>query len=144
MPELKDSEGRRALKVLLVDDDPIVLESVGELLEQHGHQVHRRERALGTTSWILRERPDLVVIDVNMPGIGGDAIVEVTRERMRSETPSFVLLSSMSGTQLQALVERLGALGFMRKDDSQQALLARFDELAARHRRQSSSTARRA
>ncbi len=138
---MKATQTNGRLKVLVVDDDPIALEAIGELIESRGFEVHRRDRALGTSSWILRERPDIVVTDVNMPGVGGETILEVTRQRMGDRAPSFILLSSMPEAELAALSTRCGAVGFLRKGDSDSRTLTRFGEMADEHRQRAAALA---
>lgn len=121
------------LKVLVVDDDPIALEVVVEALSRGNYDIHQRDRALGTSTWIIKERPDIVVVDVNMPGIGGDSIAALTKQRLGDDAPSFVLMSSMASEELSGLARSTGALGFLRKGEGR--MLSRFDGLVDRHRR---------
>ncbi|HEX7671697.1 MAG TPA: response regulator, partial [Polyangiaceae bacterium] len=58
------------LRVMLVDDDPTTLQVHAAILEQLGHAVTQRTTALGTTLAILREKPDVVVLDVRIPSCG--------------------------------------------------------------------------
>jgi CheY-like chemotaxis protein len=62
------------LKVLIVDDDALALEVAAAALESHGYTVIKREEALGTMVLIRRERPDIVLLDLHMPGLSGDAL----------------------------------------------------------------------
>ena len=57
--------------VLVVDDDPIVLEVTRERLEGAGYIVYVREEALGTSQWSAEFQPDIVLLDVNMPALTG-------------------------------------------------------------------------
>ncbi|HOU94276.1 MAG TPA: response regulator, partial [Polyangiaceae bacterium] len=65
--------------VLVVDDDPIVLETTRLRLARAGWDVETRDQALGTAQWIVERRPDVVLLDVGMPGVSGDVIAEVLR-----------------------------------------------------------------
>jgi PAS domain S-box-containing protein len=79
----------KPLSVLLVDDDPLVLESVGMLLEVLGHApstATRGEEALALIAGGLR--PDVVILDQNMPGLGGAA----TLGRLRALLPDVPVL----------------------------------------------------
>ncbi len=80
-------------KVLLVDDDSLLLKSLTRLLEGHGHEVVRAEdgsEALG----LMDETVALVVTDLHMPRMGG---IELARE-LRVQFPSAKLLM-MSGAR---------------------------------------------
>ncbi len=68
------------LQILLVDDDELVRESLGMMLEALGHQIQActcGEEALDALQGGLR--PGLVILDQNMPGIGGFATLEALR-----------------------------------------------------------------
>ncbi|MDD9935526.1 MAG: response regulator [Myxococcales bacterium] len=121
------------LKVLIVDDDAIVLEVTRELLEGHGHEVHVRERALGTTPWILAERPDVVLIDVEMPGIAGDQILQVSRERASDTATAFVLYSALPAHELASLARRSGAAGYVSKGVGDNQLIEELNQLVCKH-----------
>ena len=69
-----DDQPKVMPKVMIVDDENTVLEITGAVLEDHGYRVIKRESALGTSLAILREKPDVVLLDVNMPGLSGDRI----------------------------------------------------------------------
>src|SRR5690242_20012919 len=58
--------------ILVVDDSPVVLELTGSALEGAGYKVVLRSRGEGTVAAVLQERPDLVLLDVNMPRLSGD------------------------------------------------------------------------
>ncbi len=122
------------LKVLIVDDDAIVLEVTRELLEGHGYEVHVRERALGTTPWILAERPDVVLIDVEMPGIAGDQILQVSRERASNTRTAFVLYSALPAHQLASLARSSGAAGYVSKGVGDTQLIEELNQLVCAHR----------
>lgn len=70
--------------VLLVDDDPTVLEVCRSYLEQAGFRVSEAADAFAALDRVARDRPDLVVLDRMLPGLDG---IEVVR-RIRSTTPT--------------------------------------------------------
>jgi len=95
-------------RVLVIDDDPLMLRVLRELLEGAGYDVHARESASGIAQVIVQERIDAAVIDWDLPDMQGDAVIrllrtwedvkdlpvllitgaeEETRERIRSQLP---------------------------------------------------------
>ena len=68
------------LKILIVDDDPVVLEIARIVLEGLGHRVCKRKEPLGTTAEIVREQPDVVLVDVYMPVVSGDQLIRTIKE----------------------------------------------------------------
>jgi CheY-like chemotaxis protein len=116
------------MKVLVVDDDPVALETSKAVLEGLGHEVVVREHALGTTSAILDERPDVVLVDVEMPALPGDELIRVVRRRgaaLGLETV-FILYSGRNLGELERLVEETGAVGAIEKTGSLASLAADF------------------
>ena len=92
---------RRSLKVLLVDDDDLVQRSVQALLEVMGHTavtpVFSGEGALAMLEAGLE--PDLIILDMNMPGLGGTG----TLPRLRALRPAVPVLLSTGRTDQTAL-----------------------------------------
>ena len=96
------SEG--IMKVLVIDDDSIVLEVVTAALQDMGHEATARASAVGASTWILQERPDLVLVDLNMPTLPGEEwLAQITQVGLMagdSYAPHFVLLSKRSVEEL--------------------------------------------
>lgn len=91
---------RSGLRVLVVDDDELIQQSVAHLLEALGHQptvVGRGEEAL---TWLQGGQPcDLVILDLNMPGLGGAA----TLPRIRSLRPQLRVLLATGRADQEAI-----------------------------------------
>ena len=67
------------MRVMMVDDDPIVCQAAQDALEAEGHTVLCRNTALGTLADIRRFTPDLLVLDIGMPGLSGDRLLGLVR-----------------------------------------------------------------
>jgi DNA-binding NarL/FixJ family response regulator len=67
------------MRVLMVDDDPIVCQAVRDTLEAEGHTVQCRNTALGTLADIRRHDPEVIILDVGMPGLSGDRLLGLIR-----------------------------------------------------------------
>ena len=95
----RSSEVEARHKVLLVDDDAVSLELMALLLAHEGHQVVRANNA-GTALEMLSDqsaRPDVLLVDLQMPGISGGQLAEKVRA-MGSPGP---LLLAMSASEVQ-------------------------------------------
>ncbi len=101
-------------KVLIVDDDPMSLERLGAALEARGHLVMTRTEALGTSTLILRERPHVVVLDVDMPALNGNRIVSMIASKV-PET-AFILCSGMERGELLRVASECGAAAVPKGD----------------------------
>jgi len=98
---------------LVVDDDPIALEVARERLERLGFVVTTRSQSLGTSAWILRERPNFVLLDVMMPALTGGELASLVRRRKLNT--GIILHSSKPIGELQEIVRETGALGAVTK-----------------------------
>jgi CheY-like chemotaxis protein len=87
-------------KILLVDDDAISLEVLELLLLHEGHHVTRRDNAEGALDLLSSERtpqPDVILVDLQMPGVSGGELAA----RVRASGRPVPLLLAMSATEAQ-------------------------------------------
>jgi CheY-like chemotaxis protein len=114
-------------KVLVVDDDPIILEVTRERLEGVGHEVHVRDQALGTSQWIAGNSPDVLLVDVMMPALSGAELASLLKRRGLNLV--IILYSSKSMVELKTLVRETGAVGAISKSLNDTAFLRQFELL---------------
>ena len=119
------------MKVMVVDDDPIVLEVTRERLEAAGYEVLPRQSPLGTSAAILRDRPDLVLLDVKMPGLGGDVLARMLSSNPAANRPALVLHSSGSRDDLLRLARSCGAVGAITKTSDSGVFMRQLEECMA-------------
>jgi CheY-like chemotaxis protein len=105
----------RKPKIVVIDDSEIVLEVTKNALEGAGYEVVTHDRPAGCVALILHEKPDLVLMDVNMPGLGGDTIVSVLGKAAPTSDTIVLLHSSLSAEVLRAKATAAGAHGFLQK-----------------------------
>jgi CheY-like chemotaxis protein len=120
--------------VLVVDDDPIVLEVTKERLESVGYVVHTREEALGTSQWTAEFQPDIVLLDVNMPALAGPELAQLLKKRRATKDVAIILYSSLESAELQSKLHATGAVGAIHKTGDDRRFLEDFERLAARIR----------
>lgn len=105
----------RKPKIVVIDDSEIVLEVTKSALEGAGYDVVTHDRPAGCVALILHEKPDLVLMDVNMPGLGGDTIVSVLAKAQPTGETIVLLHSSLSAEVLRTKSSVAGAHGFIQK-----------------------------
>ena len=87
--------GMRPESILLVDDEPIMLEIVSLLLEDAGYRVLQATSGEAALSVLQTTNPDLIIADVVMPGMDGFAFFEQVRADVDQSQIPFVFLTSM-------------------------------------------------
>lgn len=92
--------GKGSARVLVIDDDEVVLEVLRDLLESHGYTVHTMASPIGATRLIVSERIEAVVVDLNMPVMQGDRFIALVRSWDKISDIPTVLISGESAEQL--------------------------------------------
>lgn len=121
----------RPLRVLVIDDDPIVLETIRERLTRHSYEVITRDQALGSTHAVRASQPDIVLLDVLMPVLNGDHLADLLRAEPTAHPVSIILHSSKPAEELAALVKQTGAIGAIQKTSNADGFMQSFNALAA-------------
>jgi len=119
----------RGAKVLVVDDDPDIRDLVRELLERAGYQVADASNGREGLRVLYEMRPDLVLLDVNMPELDGWATLD--RIRDLSEAP-VIMLTARTGELEKVRGLKAGADDYVTKPFGRQELLARVEALLRR------------
>ncbi len=98
-------------KILLIDDDPTILEGVGDRLRSWGLEVREAATAAGGYSALHEEVPDLILLDIRLPD--GDGL-DILKD-LQAQHPALpvLMVSSVRGAEQEAL--RRGAQGFLAK-----------------------------
>jgi CheY-like chemotaxis protein len=102
---------------MVIDDSEIVLSVTRNVLETAGFRVITHPKPAGCVALILQERPELVLIDVNMPLIGGDTIAKLFGKARPNNDTIVLLYSSLSPAALEAKVKSSGAHGYIQKTE---------------------------
>jgi DNA-binding NarL/FixJ family response regulator len=115
-------------KILLVDDEPHVRKFIGILVRRLGSPVISEagngEEALAK---FALESPDLVLLDVNLPGMDGIQILSAILAQ--DPEAKVVMLTSLANRQTIEECLRLGAVSYIRKDTPKEAILAELSEV---------------
>src|SRR6478735_5715306 len=112
-----------ARTILVIDDNAVVLEATRATLEQAGFRVVTLDRPTGAVVTVLNERPDLVLVDVNMPNMTGDSLADVLGRTRATRGTLVVLYSSLPANALRMKALAAGAHGFIQKTGVQTELV---------------------
>lgn len=113
--------------IMMVDDEPLVMDVLQTCLEEHGYQFFSKiENSTKAIAAIYQQRPDVVLLDLNMPEVDGFAILRELRENPDTRFLSVIVLTSSndSSTKLKAL--ELGATDFLAKPVDRSELVLRL------------------
>ena len=117
------------MKILIADDDRDLRELIGFTLTQAGYLVMKSGDGPSAVQTFENESPDLVVLDINMPGMSGFQVCEAIRKRSR--VPVIMLTVRGEEEDLVRALE-LGADDYLTKPFSPRTLLARIKALLRR------------
>ncbi|MFI5302597.1 MAG: response regulator [Polyangiales bacterium] len=116
------------LKILVVDDDLVGLAVVTASLRNAGFEVVGRSQAIGTGAAIQQHRPDFVLLDVGMPGLGGDALARLLSP-VQFPASRIIFFSARDRAALDALVADCGVLGGIVKSSDSLAVVRELSAL---------------
>lgn len=108
--------------VVVVDDDPVMQESISGYFEQEGFRVSTVDRYEGLKEIISRERVDLVLLDIRLPGLDG---LSIMREIRQQSDVAVILVTGRTDEVDRVLGLELGADDYVTKPFSPRELLAR-------------------
>jgi two-component system, OmpR family, response regulator ResD len=117
--------------VLVVDDEPTIAEVVSRYLERAGYRARIAATGPQALEQVALQRPDLVVLDLMLPGIDG---LEVMRRMRQAEGPPIatILLTAKGEESDRVIGLRLGADDYVVKPFSPAELVARVDAVLRR------------
>ncbi len=124
---MADSDTRGS--ILVVDDEPTVTDVVARYLKRAGYSTRVAGDGYEAIRLAGAERPDLVVLDLMLPGLGGLEVMRRLRERDR---PSVILLTAKGEATDRVIGLRLGADDYVVKPFSPAELVARVDAVLRR------------
>lgn len=121
--------------VLVVDDEPTIVEVVGRYMERAGYETHSAADGPEALRQVRLYRPDLVVLDVMLPGFDGLEVMRQLHEGEHDGERTAVILLTARGEESDRLVGlRHGADDYVVKPFSPAELVARVDAVLRRAR----------
>ncbi len=113
----------RKQSILLVDDEPEILRLLRYTLEPEGYDVATATNDSAALTLLEEHKPDLVILDIMMPGLDGFQVLSLIRQR--SNVPVIMLAARYEVTTLRNALA-LGADDYVRKPFHTRELLARI------------------
>ncbi len=104
-----------AKRVLLIEDEPNIIEAISFILSRDGWTVHTHEDGETAMTKVLALPPDLIILDVMLPGRSGfDILRDLRADPVTKEIP-VMMLTARGQAKDRELAQRLGANQFMTK-----------------------------
>ncbi len=119
------------MKVVVIDDSDIALEFTSAALVDAGIQVVTLTSPLGSTAAIIGEKPEVVLLDIDMPALSGEKVASILKRQRLMGATKIILYSDRDEKELLAAQQRCGADGFIRKTRDSAHLVAEVRRLAA-------------
>ena len=118
--------------VLVVDDSELTLELVRGGLQQRGFQVTTLDNPIEMSSVIRKNRPDAIILDVKMPLLSGDKVLEILKKYKFSGEIPVILFSDLEADELELMAHRTKAAGFVKKTGDLTSLAAEIERVLDR------------
>lgn len=118
--------------VLLIEDEANIAEAIRFILTRDGWTVSTLQDGAGAVQAVHEHKPDLVILDLMLPGRSGLEILESLRADPATETLPVLMLTAKGGGRDREAAERAGASRFMTKPFSNADILANVRALAGR------------
>ncbi len=107
--------------ILIVDDDYELSDGIRAVLENLGHKVLQARDGQQGKNAIYQQKPDLVILDMMMPRMGGYPVLEHFRDK--PDAPPIIMITANEGSRHKAYAEYLGVVEYLRKPFAMEKLL---------------------
>lgn len=117
------------INILLVEDNSKLVKYLKKMLTDEGYHVATESRGDSAAYHIIREQPDLVILDIMLPGMNGEQICETVRDEYRGK---ILMLTALNSEQNEVTSLKLGADDYVTKPVKEEVLKARIAALLRR------------
>lgn len=126
---LPRTQAVRGARMLVVDDSPTIRAVLGKMLRQDGYAVSVAGDGESALALARSERPQLIFLDIVMPGMNGFAVLRALRLDLLTQHIPIVMISGNPQATEQFYVQRFGADDFMKKPFGRSEVFARIQHL---------------
>ena len=111
--------------ILVVDDDLELSDGLRVVLERQGFRIIQARDGHQGKKQVYDHRPDLVILDMMMPRMGGYPVLEHFKDK--PDAPPIIMITANEGSRHKAYAEYLGVLDYIRKPFAMERLLEAVD-----------------
>jgi CheY-like chemotaxis protein len=113
--EPAESSGEAVMQILCIDDDPLITQSVAIRMKPYGIEVLGVENGMGGYMRAVANRPDVILLDMQMPNGDGHYVLSKLKEHPRTKDIPIIMLTIESNHGVRRQMIGLGASGFLSK-----------------------------
>lgn len=120
-------------KILIADDDDDLTTILGDMLQASGYECVLSHKGLDTYELAQTEKPDLIILDWQMPMGKGSAVLEMLGEKESTRHIPVIILSGADEPGMLDTVKVLGAKDFVKKPYEGKELLSKIKKILDTH-----------
>ena len=117
--------------VLLIEDEPNIIEAISFILSRDGWTVHSHSNGADASNEVIRRQPDVVVLDVMLPGKTGFEVLQEIRENTETANIPVLMLTARGQNKDREKAESYGANMYMTKPFSNSEVLEKVKTLVS-------------
>ncbi|WP_204114745.1 response regulator transcription factor [Shimia biformata] len=118
-------------RVLLIEDEPNIIEAISFILSRDGWEVATHSNGHDAMDAVRRRSPDLVILDVMLPGKSGFEILRELRDDPETDGLPVLMLTARGQNKDREMAEKAGASRFMTKPFSNSDVIEAVRDLVA-------------
>ncbi|HKV12624.1 MAG TPA: response regulator [Thermoanaerobaculia bacterium] len=120
------------MKVLVIEDHPTDLKLINVVLEMGGHVVHQRASAEGAVEAILADPPDIILLDLRLPGMDGPTLVRQLKASAQTQRIPVVAVTAFPDLYRRDDLLAAGCDAYILKPIDTRELPKRLEDLAGK------------
>ncbi len=115
-------------KILIADDDPDIVELLTSRLRANGYEVVGAHNGVWVVVKAIKENPDLIILDINMPSGNGVSVFEQLKKHTDTFFTPVIFITGYPSFKIRDRVIEMGADGFISKPFDANELLFKVEE----------------
>ncbi len=119
----------KKIKILIADDDHDLVEVLSNYIEMSGFETLAAYEGVRTLEVVHKSKPDLVILDLNMPAGNGMYVLKTLRSHWQTKKIPVIILTGLNDPNLKKQIEEMGAQDFMTKPYDSAELLHKIKKL---------------
>ena len=110
-------------KIAIIEDDQDILKLLTVVLQGRGYEVYGAANGLDIVPKLVAEKPDLLIVDLMLPMVEGERLVETFHKKEVTSGVPVVILSAKSEDEIRKAAAAMGARAWLKKPFENSALL---------------------